>query len=178
MSLNLKLSALDYTINHLRNWYAEAGENIDNNDLSKLKITKLLFFISAASTTRDNAGLLETFDNFYAMPFGHVESDVQDHTEESEHYEISKNRLTYKNGVEEYTNHVNNLVITSMIDESISRLQVANFELITYDPFQLVDLSHRWHSWQTVFSLAKRNGRYSMKIPNEMIMVEPKFYKL
>ena len=175
MDIQGKLNSLDYIINKVSDWYVEAGGDLDSNDLSKLKITKLLFFISAISTSRENPGLLNTFDNFVAMPYGHVESDIQDNTDNSVHYSISKDGLLYKNGIVGFNSLIND-GLEMEIDVAIEKLKTINFELVKYDPFELVDLSHRWQSWKTVFSLAKRNGRYSMKIPKEMIMVEPKIY--
>jgi len=73
--------------------------------------------------------------------------------------------------------HLEDEQIREQIDHAISALKEKNFELINYDQFSLVDLSHRWQSWKTVFALAKRNGKFSMSIPNEMIMQEPKIFK-
>jgi hypothetical protein len=53
-----KLTAFDYVVNHIQIWYQEQGGDMENNDLSKLKITKLLFFTCAATTGPSNPGLL------------------------------------------------------------------------------------------------------------------------
>ena len=42
-------------------------------------LMKLLFFTSAVGSNRNNnKGLLDIFDNFYALPYGAIENDVYD----------------------------------------------------------------------------------------------------
>lgn len=176
MSTATKLLALEYIVDKVKSWYALAGGDLQNNDLSKLKITKLLFFTCAATADRDIPGLLNTFDNFVAMPFGHVESDLQDHMGNTSQFSITKTGLSFKEGVDHYEMNPEIANLCPIIDKGIERLQQINFNLVKYTPFELVDLSHRWQSWKTVFALAKRNGKFSMKIPNDMIMVEPKIF--
>lgn len=79
--MNNKTLAFDYFVYQLLNWYKEAyGENIVENDLSILKVLKLLFFMTAIGAKKeDDDSLLDnTFDKFYAMPYGHVEGDIYD----------------------------------------------------------------------------------------------------
>ncbi|MGN7986465.1 MULTISPECIES: type II toxin-antitoxin system antitoxin SocA domain-containing protein [Pedobacter] len=173
-----KIPAFDYVVHQLQNWYLENGGNMENNDLSKLKITKLLFFTCAASASSDQAGLLSHFDNFYALPYGHVESDIQDKMDMSVFFNISKTQLTYKTAGRMYEAENLSLEIKEIIDHAIEKLKNINYNLIKLTAFELVDLSHMWQSWKSVFSLAQQNGRYSMKIPVEMIMAEPKIFKL
>jgi uncharacterized phage-associated protein len=173
-----KLIAFDYVVNQIQHWYSEQGGDFQNNDLSKLKITKLLFFTCAASTNPGTLGLLQTFDNFYALPFGHVESDIQDSMENSQFYNITKSRLDYKAGVAKYEAAGLDDDVRKLIDEAIAYLKLINADLVILTAFQLVDLSHCWQSWKSVFSLAKQYGKYSMKIPKEMIMNEPKIFRL
>lgn len=172
-----KLTAFDYVINHIQNWYVEQGGEMYANDLSKLKVTKLLFFTCAASTTADNPGLLTTFDNFYALPYGHVESDIQDQMDQSIFFNITKNGLEYKDGFDQYQAQNLNADVQRSIDSAILTLKQLNVNLVKMSAFELVDLSHQWQSWKSVFSLAKQYGKYSMKIPIEMIMTEPKIFR-
>jgi len=178
MNLETKLQALDYIVDQLKSWYVEAGGDLVQNDLSKLKVTKLLFFISAVSSSRETPGLLTTFDDFVAMPFGHVESELHDHMDESAHFAITKDALRFKPGMNQYIINEGISSLQPVIDSSIVKLKKINHGLVKYHPFTLVDLSHKWQSWNTIFSLAKRNGKYSMKIPKEMIMVEPKIFHI
>jgi hypothetical protein len=177
MSLETKLTAFDHVVFRLTEWYGEKYNGWEQNNLSKLKITKLLFFVTAASASTNDPGLLSTFDNFAALPYGHVESDIQDHMNDSFNYEITKLNVQFKPGVKEYfLNPDFDRRIISNIDKAVANLKTKNPNLINYNQFDLVDLSHRWQSWKTVFSLAKKNGKFSMKIPREMIMNEPKIF--
>jgi uncharacterized phage-associated protein len=173
-----KLTAFDYVVFNIQNWYVERGGNLVNNDLSKLKVTKLLFFTCAASSTPTNPGLLEVFDNFVAMPYGHVESDIQDQMEQSSFFNITKYGLEYKDGIIEYHVELLPQEIRILIDKAFAILKGLNIDLVKLSAFDLVDLSHQWQSWKSVFSLAKQYGKYSMKIPKEMIMAEPKIFRL
>lgn len=178
MSTETKLAAFDYVVTRLREWYGEENGDWNNNDLSRLKITKLLFFVTAVTTSEAEAGLLNTFDKFTAMPYGHVESEIQDHMHESSKYSISTKNASFKEGITaENAEGIDSKELRQSIDNAVSNLKQINKDLITYDAFRLVDLSHRWQSWKTVFSIAKKNGKFSMPIPNSMIMVEPKIFK-
>lgn len=172
-----KILAFDYVVNHICSWYQQEGGDLAHNDLSKLKITKLLFFICAASASQDQPGMLNIFDNFVAMPYGHVESDMQDQMEQSLCYNITRNDLSFRNNLVGYNNTYNNQANEMLIDQTIETIKSLNSKLVLYAPFTLVDLSHEWQSWKSVFSLAKRNGKFSMRIPNEMIMNEPKIFR-
>ncbi|KQR65343.1 type II toxin-antitoxin system antitoxin SocA domain-containing protein [Pedobacter sp. Leaf176] len=173
-----KLTAFDYFVNQIVDWYVEQGGDLENNDLSKLKLTKLLFFTCAASTDPENPALLETFDNFYALPYGHVESDIQDQMENSLFFNITKTTLYSKPGTGEYQVQDVTQDVQDQISGAVAILKFVNADLVRMGAFDLVDLSHRWQSWKSVFSLAQQYGKYSMKIPREMIMNEPKIFWL
>lgn len=62
-------------------WWSEKNpkKEWEQNDLSTLKILKLLFFASAVgSNSKGGDGLLKIFDNWVAMPYGHIEKDIYD----------------------------------------------------------------------------------------------------
>lgn len=179
MSLPIKLAAFDQVVYQLTQWYSEQNESWEiNNDLSRLKITKLLFFVTAATTSYAEPGLLGIFNSFAALPYGHVESQIQDHMNLSVTYDITIERALFKQGINRYeTAEILDPNVIDLISSGITVLKEKNVNLINYGAFDLVELSHRWQSWRTVFSLAKRNGKFSMGIPSEMIMSEPKIFK-
>ncbi|MEZ2338555.1 type II toxin-antitoxin system antitoxin SocA domain-containing protein [Mucilaginibacter sp. RCC_168] len=177
MSISVKLAAFDHVVNQLIGWYTEKHGNWHENDLSRLKITKLLFFVSAVTAKQDEYGLLNIFDNFSALPYGHVESDIQDRILESSNYLITKDALSFQDGVQTYEKSPElSENLEAQVDEAVRSLKAKNPDLISYSAFDLVELSHRWQSWKTIFALAKQNGKLSMKIPREMIMSEPKIF--
>lgn len=174
---DLKVVAFEYVLYQLNNWYKIAYPTSEDNDISILKALKLLFFISAVNSKKDSGETLldEVFNNFVAMPYGHVESDI---------YSIIKNKelLTTKidnsrtSISEEFDPKSLDQNLRNKIDESIERLKSLNFDLIKYSPFDLVELSHAWYSWKYYFAKARRNHTYSESIPNEIIKSEDKIF--
>ena len=56
--------------------WRDSHEELKNKPFSKLKAMKLLF-LAAAPKEDGGDDLLDIFDNFYAMPYGPVEIDIQ-----------------------------------------------------------------------------------------------------
>lgn len=171
-----KKQAFEYYVVKLLEWHKEMSNTPESNDLSTLKVLKLLFFGSAISVEDNNETLLDQpFDKFYAMPYGHVEGEI---------YSYIKSR-SFKNL---QINNINSTITTKeeypendikfKIDNSIAKLKKANSNLILMTSFDLVELSHRWYSWQFYFNKAQKNGSYSELIPIEMIKLEQKFFSL
>lgn len=178
--MNPKIIAFEYFVYQLNNWYKEAYGNVEENDLSTLKVLKLLFFATAVGTNKDSENTLLdcVFDNFYAMPYGHVESDV---------YKSAKDKLMTNISLGHESSIVKNAQqiidnigedIKEKIDNQINHLKLINFELIKYSSFELVELSHKWYSWVKNYNKAKNNGFFSSYIPIEDIKSEIKIYQL
>ena len=173
-----KTIAFDYFVYQLLNWYKEAyGEGVNDNDLSTLKVLKLLFFTTAIGTSKQNNDSLldKTFDKFFAMPYGHVEGDIYD--------DIKKKKTCYNinNYITTGTYKESDLLsedVKNMITDSIEKLKKENFGLIKMSSFDLVELSHSWYSWRYYFNIAKSNRSYSEPIPNEVIKNENKYFHL
>lgn len=172
----LKLQLFDYLSLKLIEWYKETGnsEHEVEHNFSKLKLLKLLFFACAASIKKDGNDLLNYFDNFYAMPYGHVESDVYEQLASSSSFSFLKNTVQIKSQVLPQIESE----IAKLIDESVQKLREQNEEIIGYDAMQLVELSHSWESWKTMYDYARALNKYSMPIPTELIRNEPKFFNL
>lgn len=172
-----KNQAFEYYVIKLLEWYNEVSSNNKSNDLSTLKVLKLLFFGAAMSAKEKMSETLldSPFNTFYAMPYGHVESEIYASIKRREFTNLDINNsgsnidlnLNYPEGD-----------IKNKIDKSIQNLKEANPKLILMTPFELVELSHRWYSWQFYFNKAKQNGSYSELIPAQMIKLEQKFFSL
>lgn len=172
-----KIILFEYFLKKLVEWYCEYYQigvtefnNHPHNNLSKLKVIKLHFF--ACST---NSEALEIFDDFHAMPYGHVESDIYNQLDNLSFCTVTNSNLIINNveGFKSSTspNH-------SIIDVSIIRLRDANSSLISLEPFELVELSHKWYSWRYNFQKARQSGSYSRPINSELILKEEKFYSM
>ncbi|MCJ8164149.1 Panacea domain-containing protein [Pontibacter sp. E15-1] len=174
-----KVLGFEYVIYHLTKWYKEAFDSdFLNNDLSKLKVIKLHFFVSAVGANSED-DLLGYFDNFYAMPYGHVESQVYDNLDQMQAYILTARNLQLKDSID-LDNYWEALdkSIKGKIDKSIESLKRYNPNLIKYTAMDLVELSHSWYSWRAMYKLALSFKRQSFAIPPEVIRNEAKTFHL
>ena len=175
-TVSVKIKAFEFITEKLLEWHASQNNN-QQNDFSKLKLFKLLFFVSAVNASKDNDGLLDLFTSFCAMPYGPVESDVYNNFQDCKRVNISKEFTTlidpidenYYESIEEYKVKICN---------SIESLKIANNKLINYSAYDLVELSHQWISWKSIFNLARLQNKLSLPIPSSIIKFEPKILKL
>lgn len=96
-----KKLAFEYFIFNLIKWWGELNptKEFEENDLSSLKVLKILFFVSAVGSNREEDGLLKIFKNWMAMPYGHVEIDVYKMMRDKEQFnwfEITNKRIILK----------------------------------------------------------------------------------
>ncbi len=178
MNQELKLPYLEYFTILLIEWHKDIIGS-EKNDLSTLKVLKLLFFTSAVNTTRNSQHSLldKVFDNFVAMPYGHVESDayalirqnnlINVKIDKSSSEIINNDKLSYES-----------LEYSGLLKKSLADLKEINPNLIKASSFDLVDLSHSWYSWQLYYSKARKADLYSMPIPINEIKGEEKIYKV
>jgi uncharacterized phage-associated protein len=177
MTREEKIPYVDFVTRSLLKWYKDfCGEN--NNDLSTLKILKLIFFVTAVDTDSNSQdSLLDTvFDNFYAMPYGHVESDVYSIIKEKLINGISINNKNTT--ISDSSNYILDEFLSNKIESSINKLKHLNPHLIELTSFDLVELSHSWYSWQYFYSLAEKRGLNSLEIDNYVIKEEDKIFAL
>lgn len=180
-----KIPYFQYILHKLILWNNEVNRTT-NNDITILKSLKLLFFISAAKTSiKENDLLDEVFDSFWAMPYGHVESDVYDEVKRLKGdlglFELSSNncisKISSDTDIKSLTSSLD-LSKIKLIDDSIDTLKSYNRDIISYSAFELVELSHQWYSWRRNYRLAKEKGSHSQKIPSIDIKFESKIFKL
>jgi hypothetical protein len=172
----MKVSLFEYFLKHLIEWYCQYYKihvqdfnDHPKNNLSKIKIFKLHFF--ACSTDND---ALDIFDNFHALPYGHVESTIYDNLDKLTFFKIDNTRLTILSDLEEITG--TSPEQNAIIDKMIVNIERKNFELISFNPFDLVEISHRWFSWNFTFQEARKIGLYSKAISPSLIKQEVKYY--
>lgn len=174
-----KLLAFEYFVYSIIRYYKEnlnMSEDEALSNLDRLRTNKLLFFVSANSSSEKDLGILSIFNKFYAVPFGHTEYDVDD--------AIRYDKLLfYKIGLT--TSIKNNTDFSELdtdikdrIDSVIVSLLDPNNHLLTCRSFELVDLSHAWYSWKETYKMARSINRTSLPIGNKVIQKETKFYKL
>ncbi|WP_125147156.1 type II toxin-antitoxin system antitoxin SocA domain-containing protein [Alistipes finegoldii] len=142
--------------------------NINRCGLNKLKLLKLLFFVSVLKV--DEQYLLDDiFDNFYAMPYGPVESDVYNNISTLTNYIVGNGNISLKEHADfSYPDKAND-PLYSRIDKCINVLYDKNPSLFNMPTFDLVELTHKADSWRIVFAEAQRRGKYSLHMPKEII---------
>ena len=168
-----KIIAFDYIVDELLKWWVEeTGLDILENDLSKLKAQKLLFFVVAFSSNKNDRGLLYFFDNFEVRAYGHFEKDVENNLHLSS-FEFTTKNVKLKDNFE--INLEDNL-LKNYIDETIIKFKTTHKNLIKLSPFSLVDINFRWQSYKTMLKFAKSHKLLKTKVPYEMIMRENKIF--
>lgn len=174
-----KIEAFEYVLFKLVEWYNEECSFTETNDISTLKALKLLFFVSSVNTIKESKDTLldSPFNNFVAMPYGHVESDIYDAIKK----DSLVNTLIKNNSTQiEKEDFIIKLPIElrAKIDTSIESLKQINRKLIKLTAFELVELSHRWFSWKINYQKALANGDFSHNISISEIKNEDKIYQI
>lgn len=146
-------------VNWLNDWNKESGNFI--NDLSKLKVLKLLFLWVSG-----NKDYLSIFDNFVAWDLWPVEKDIYDLINQNkiegfliDSQSLSKNlNISYEKDIQNFSN------------ETIMFLKKKNPALIKLSASSLVDITHKWNCWNLA-----RNYQLPV-IPAELILSERWYY--
>lgn len=122
--------------------------------------------------------MLEIFDNFYAMQHGPVESDIYNAIAQNSlvRYKFSGITLTLPNDVTaEYFEELDNDV-KAKIDSALTLLEARNENILQYDPFKLVDISHLWNSWRRAYEVAELMNKGSEKMNIESIRRDQQYF--
>jgi uncharacterized phage-associated protein len=174
-----KLKYFEYFLSIL----LDKSDKKESNDFSILKVQKLLFLTVAIDSGKDKDNVLinEIFDNFVAMPYGHVESDIYSaiRHKQFEFFTITSSK-TELNRDKKFD--VNTLGLDAAkrnsIDLAIEKLLNENESLLKESPFNLVELSHQYKSWRKYFREANLMGINSLPIPSVEIIEEEKYFHL
>lgn len=161
-----------YIVFKLLEWHKEQIGKEDLSSFSRLKVLKLLFFVSAIKADEADNRLLIIFNNFYAMQYGPVESDIYDSIVRDQY--VSFFTLSNKGIIkQEHFDEIPNIIEESdktIIDSSLNALKRINEDIIKYAPLELVDISHKWGSWQDAINIAKMLDKGSEKMKLEKII--------
>ena len=177
---DLKVLCFEYIIHKLVLWYKEICpfENVPVQHFTRLKAQKLLFFVASAKATENSNALLDIFDNFYAMQYGPVEIDVY-----SQMVLNGMNIYRFKERNTEIKN--DDISIFSklpqdkrnLIDDSIIELRNRNSRMVSLSASQLIDISHKWTSWNVAITCAEIFGKKRWKMSIENIAKDRKIYE-
>lgn len=181
-----KVEYFEYATSKLIEWACQSSNRSiqsfeSGNDFSKLKVLKLHFFLCAVNSKTNT--LLNVFDSFYAMPYGHVESDIYNaiNLKGLKRFDFLDSRISIKcEFIEDLPGSFNQGIADykSQIDSAIEALKNENYSLVEYSAMDLVELSHLWTSWKVSFKIARSKNIFSQKIPAEAIQAESKFFAI
>lgn len=164
-----KLDASKYILLRLCDWYFEVNPlKKDNreNDLSILKVLKLIFLLSPIESNGDK--LLDYKFEFEAWALGPVEVDIYNF-KSSLYIDLVNKKVNY----DQLKDSLDEVVIENRIflDNIVNILKSKNKHLINLSATQLVNLTHKYSSWITSY-----NCDHSNSMQNDLIMREEKFY--
>ncbi len=159
-----KIYAFDYMLSLFEEWYNEDNkeQNRGFEKCSKLSVLKLLFLASAPKGG-DSIDLLDVFDNYYALPYGPVESDIYNAIQNDElpSYTVKDRTIVAKNAqiplpysVDRFCN----------IKRAVDELKSVNSSLVKLNAFELVEITHKWESWNKSIEFARFMGVSSYKM--------------
>ena len=138
-TLEIKISHFNGFITELIEWYKESNKSLENNDLSILKILKLLFLWAA-----EDKAALNIFDNFKALPLWPVEMVIYN--------AIKQKNLKLKFDINVHRTNPQAKLLdrkTSPIAMSmIQHLKSKNPALIKKTASQLVEITHNRDCWR------------------------------
>ena len=162
-----KIFAFDYMLSLFEQWYKEEGKGTTNfQNCSKLSVLKLLFLVAVPK--REGAkDLLDIFDNFHALPYGPVESDIYNAIQDkrlpsyivTERSIVKKEDVILPYEVEDYI----------QIKDAVDSLRERNKNLILLNAFSLVEITHKWESWKQSIAFAKLMEMSSYKMTVDSI---------
>lgn len=142
------------------------SKNLTVKPLSKLIVLKLLFLV-AAPKKNEGPDLLDTFNNFHALPYGPVESDIYNAILDNKipSYFIKDRSVEVKE--KKVYNTQDPLCIR--IKDALDDLKDINPLIISLNSFELVEITHKWDSWNRSMKFAEFMGRSSAKMLTESI---------
>lgn len=163
-----KIKAFDYMLQLIEDWRTDffTSKKLTVKPLSKLIVLKLLFLIAAP---KKNGGLdlLDTFNNFHALPYGPVESDIYNAILDNKipSYYVKDRSVEVKDKQVYDTNDP----LCIEIKKALNDLKNINPSIISLNSFELVEITHKWDSWNRSMKFAEFMGRSSAKMLTESI---------
>ena len=178
-----KILAFEYLVFRLIEWYAAVTSNKEDvtSHFSRLSVLKFLFLSAAIKDEEiediNKKDLLGIFDNFYAMQYGPVELDVYSAivNDSLSIYKLSNKLIEVKHDANIAFDNLSNDLRHS-IDNAINILKKKNANIILYNATQLVNITHKWQSWQNAMWLANISGNRQSPMTTDSIRKDMQYY--
>lgn len=178
-----KILAFEYLVYRLIEWYntTVSSTNVIPPNFSRLSVLKFLFLTAAVKdeTISDvnHQDLLGTFNKFCAMQYGPVEIDVYSAivNDTTQVYRFGNKSIEVKISTYDIFNNLPETFRAS-IERAIRILGNKNPKIICYNATQLVNITHKWQSWQNAMWLAEIDGNRQSPMPIESIRKDAQYY--
>lgn len=179
-----KILAFEYLVYRLIKWY---NTNISSHttvippNFSRLTVLKLLFLTATVKNEDieevNKKDLLGLFNNFCAMQYGPVEIDIYTAMVKgyTKYYTFDNNSIKASQIEEGYFESLEPSLRDS-IDIAISILANKNPNIIQYNSTRLVNITHKWQSWQNAMWLANLSGTRQEAMSTESIRKDIQYY--
>lgn len=185
MEQETKILLFEYTIFRLIEWLSKVAPNVKvASHFSRLASLKFLFLVSAIKVPTHSAetgaseytDLLDVFGDYLAMQYGPVESDIYSAmaTRQTHNYTFGTRALSGSATLQAFDTLPE--VLKSRVDRSIKMMYSVNPQIILCDPFQLVNITHKWEAWQNAIFRAEWFGRSSEPMSIESIRNSHPYY--
>lgn len=166
-----KIEAFDYMLHLFEEW-RDNHETIKGKPFPKLTAMKLLF-LAAAPKEEGGDDLLDIFDNFYAMPYGPVESDIYNAIQEDKlpSFSVKYRSIEPREGAEPYNAKRYNGKLYHRVRNAVNDLKEKNEKLVLLNAF-------RWSSWSRAMDFAEFMKQLSAKMSIDSIRDSSKIFDL
>lgn len=178
-----KILAFEYLVCRLIEWHKEVTSTAEefSSHFSRLSVLKLLFLSAAIKDETvgdiEKKDLLGIFNNFCAMQYGPVEIDVYSAivNDTLSIYRLSNKSIVVKRDITHAFDNLSNALRQS-IDNAIHILRSKNANIIRYNATQLVNITHKWQSWQNAMWLADISGNRQSPMTTDSIRKDTQYY--
>lgn len=172
-----KKHLFEYLVYQLEQWRKDKHpEKADA--FTKLKLQKILFLVASVNAKKDDHPLLDVFNNFYALPYGPVEIDIYEAMNDKSFRNINFEGNECKQNFEENVFEDLDTRLTEAIKNSIQAIREKGADYIIMSPFELVDITHKWTSWQVAMQVAEMcNSKRERMSTDDIISSTVKAYK-
>ena len=174
-----KILVFEYLVYRLDKWKKDiekTGKIVPS--FTKLRLQKILFLVCAWNTSDTDMRLLNTFNNFYALPYGPVEMDIYEAMKKSnslQYIKFQRNECVYDKLDESMFNDIQ-ANERRWVDEAVEKFETNQRKYLTMPVFDLVELTHKWSVWQIAMQYAKLLEHNKARITSSDIIESKKSY--
>lgn len=167
-----KILVFEYLVYRLDKWKKDiekTGKIVPS--FTKLRLQKILFLVCAWNTSDTDMRLLNTFKNFYALPYGPVEMDIYEAMKKSNSFQYIKfqrNECVYDKLDESMFNDIQ-ANERRWVDEAVEVFETNQRQYLTMPVFDLVNITHRWSAWKIMMDIATFLGNKKEEMSVECI---------